>query len=138
MPREFGALTLSMSTKHPCWHGLFECLKRVVASQLSLGCHRTPVPYLFSLRAALTLLPLLFPLNTELFPPQSLPGPSSWSLTPLQAQHLASRFLCPSFAFYAPCGVSCCHTKPHCSRHLLGPFSSVPLMPLQQKLCISF
>lgn len=138
VPRAFGALTLSMSMNYPCWHGLFECLKRVVASQLSLSCHRTPVPYLFSPRAVLTLLPLLFPFITELFPPQSHPGPSSWFLTLLQAQHLALRFLCPSFAFSASRGVNCCHTKPHCSRHLLGPFSSVPLMSLQQKLCISF
>lgn len=151
MPREFGALTLSMSMKWACWHGLFEWLKRVVASQLFLSCYKTPVPYLYSLRAALSPSSPSFSIHhwTVLVSKPSLSLPSyfpnpSWPRLMLpdtsqpQAQLLALKLLCPSSAFSARCGGSCCHAKPHCCRHLLVPFSSVPLMSLQQQLCISF
>lgn len=152
MPTEFGVLTLSMSTKCSCWHGLFERLKRVMASQLSLGCLRTPLPYLFSLRAALS------PSSPPFFHPslksshlkaflvhcpnifQTLPGHGSYSLTLLGHRHSFwhGGSCAPLLHCLHPVGVAAATPSHHCCRHLLVPFSSVPLMSLQQQLCISF
>lgn len=121
-------------------------------SHLSFSCQRTPVLYLFTLKATLSpSSPSFFhPLNSShlktflVFCPTIFQNLPSWpgfmlpDTSQPQAQLLALRFLCPSPAFSAPCGDSCCQTKPHCCRHLLVPFSSVPFLSLQQQLCISF